>query len=116
MQNLLDQAKTILSSDEKVLDFLHGSLDVFEFRHPVRPGVLIATNKRLFFYGPDLVGDPWVNEYFYENISKLKEKKNLFGVPSILFWNKNERVGIKNIQSKNLSEFIQIIRDKITND
>lgn len=65
---------------------------------------------------PDLVGDAWVNEYFYENISKLKEKKNLFGVPSILFWNKNERVGIKNIQSKNLNEFVQIIREKITNE
>lgn len=48
MQNILDQPKKILSSDEKVLDFLHGSLDVSEFRHPVRPGVLIATNKRLF--------------------------------------------------------------------
>lgn len=69
-----------------------------------------------YFYGPDLVGDAWVNEYFYEDISKLKEKKNLFGVPSILFWNKNERVGIKNIQSKNLSGFIQIIRDKITSE
>ncbi|OFD77162.1 MULTISPECIES: PH domain-containing protein [Bacillus cereus group] len=116
MQNLLDRAKTIVSSDEKVLDVLQGSLDVFEYRHPVRPGVLVATNKRLFFYGPDLVGDAWINEYFYENISKLKEKKNLFGVSSILFWNKNERVGIRNIQSNNLSDFIQIIQNKITKD
>lgn len=115
MQNLLDRAKTILSSDEKVLDVLHGSLDVFEYRHPVRHGVLVATNKRLFFYGPDLVGEAWINEYFYENLSKLKEKKNLFGVSSILFWNRNERVGIRNIQSNNLSGFIQIIQNKITN-
>ncbi|OUB34536.1 hypothetical protein BK708_05735 [Bacillus thuringiensis serovar yunnanensis] len=116
MQNILGQAKKILSSDEKVLDFLYGSLDVFEFRHPVRPGVLIATNKRLFFYGPDVVGNPWVNEYFYENLLRLKEKKNVFGVPSILFWNKNERVGIRNIQSNNLSGFIQIIQHRISKD
>ncbi|MEB9974706.1 PH domain-containing protein [Bacillus cereus] len=116
MQNLLDQVNTILSSDEKILDVLNGSLDVFEYRHPVRPGVLVATNKRLFFYGPDLVGDAWINEYFYENLSRLKEKKNLFGVSSILFWNKNERVGIRNIQSNNIRNFIQVIQNNINKD
>lgn len=62
MTTLLSKAKTILTTDETILLYVACSLDIFIYRSVARPGLLILTNKRLFFYGPDVSQNPLFEE------------------------------------------------------
>ena len=50
MTTLLNKAKNMLTTDETILFYTACSLDIFIYRSVARPGLLILTNKRLFFY------------------------------------------------------------------
>lgn len=63
MTTLLNQAKEMLTTDEKILFHAACSLNIFIYRSVARPGLLILTNKRLFFYGPDVSKNPIFEEY-----------------------------------------------------
>ncbi|OQR53368.1 PH domain-containing protein [Bacillus sp. CDB3] len=112
MEQLLNQAKTLLHQNEEILSFTSCSLEIFIYRTVSRPGMLILTNKRLFFYGPDFAGNSLFEEYSFDNISSLKVEKNIFG-HKILFRYGNEWVKIKHIQSENPKIFVQKIREKL---
>ncbi|MED1305249.1 hypothetical protein BK704_09355 [[Bacillus thuringiensis] serovar konkukian] len=113
MKYLLDGVKKKLNSEEEMLFTISCSLDLKGIRHRLTPGVLISTNKRLFFYSRDIMGDEWMQDYFYENLLDVKEQKNLFGVTSILFLYKNERVAFRNVASGNPTAIVQKIRGKV---
>ncbi|MGE7868003.1 PH domain-containing protein [Bacillus paramycoides] len=112
MENVLNQAKKVLHNNEEILSFISCSLETFIYRVVPRPGVLILTDKRLFFYGPDIAGNELFEEYSYDKISSIKEEKNIFG-NKILIKYDNDWVKIKYIQSKDPSMFVQKIRETI---
>lgn len=78
MTTLLDKAKNMLTTDETILFYTACSLDIFIYRSVARPGLLILTNKRLFFYGPDVSKNPLFEEYSFAKISNLKRTTATF--------------------------------------
>lgn len=112
MDSALNQARKLLQKNEELLSYLSCSLETFVYRVVPRPGVLILTDKRLFFYGPDITGNALFEEYSYDKISLVKEEKNIFG-SKILIKYDNEWVKIKYIQSKDPSAFVQKIKETI---
>ncbi|KFN03729.1 hypothetical protein D0U04_21885 [Bacillus clarus] len=112
MTDLLNQTKKLLHTDEKILSYTPCSLEVFIYRTIARPGLLILTNKRLFFYGPDLSGNPLFEEYFFSKISSIKEQKRLLN-NQIVFMYDNEWKKIKHIQTDNISSIVQKIKEQL---
>ncbi|PQZ59031.1 hypothetical protein CQZ94_04260 [Bacillus sp. MYb209] len=82
--------------------------------HPVsRPGLLILTNKRLFFYGPDVSKNLIFEEYSFAKISNLKEQKRLFS-NQIVFMYDTEWKRIKHIQTNDVSGIVQQIKEQLS--
>ncbi|PFL20616.1 hypothetical protein COJ07_12600 [Bacillus cereus] len=113
MTTLLNQAKEMLTTDEKILFYAACSLDIFIYRSVARPGLLILTNKRLFFYGPDVSKNPIFEEYSFAKISNLKEQKRLFSNQIIFIYN-NEWKRIKHIQTTDVSSLVQQIHEQLS--
>ncbi|CAM4149988.1 hypothetical protein BAMA_05195 [Bacillus manliponensis] len=112
MNTLLTEAKHMLHYDEIIISSIKCSLETFQYRGAARPGVLILTNQKLFFYGPNMLGKAMFEEYSYHEISTIKEQKNLFGTKiSILYG--TEWVKFKYIQSSNPEAFVEKVREKI---
>lgn len=78
MTTLLHKAKNMLTTDETILFYTACSLDIFIYRSVARPGLLILTNKRLFFYGPDVSKNPLFEEYSFAKISNFKRTTATF--------------------------------------
>ncbi|WP_439874161.1 PH domain-containing protein [Bacillus mycoides] len=112
MTTLLNQAKAMLATDEKILFYAACSLNIFIYRSVARPGLLILTNKRLFFYGPDVSKNPLFEEYSFAKISNLKEQKRLFS-NQIVFLYDTEWKKIKHIQTNNVSSLVQKINEQL---
>lgn len=112
MTTLLNKAKNILMTDETILFYVSCSLDIFINRSVPRPGLLILTNKRLFFYGPDVGKNPIFEEYSFAKISNLKEQKRLFS-NQIVFMYDNEWKKIKHIQTNDGSFLVQTINEQL---
>ena len=89
MTTLLNEAKNMLTNDETILFYTACSLEIFIYRSVARPGLFILTNKRLFFYGPDVSKNPLLAEYSFAKISNLKAQKRLFS-NQIVFMYDNE--------------------------
>lgn len=113
MTTLLNKAKNMLTTDETILFYAACSLDIFIYRSVARPGLLILTNKRLFFYGPDVSKNPLFEEYSFTKISNLKEKKHLFS-SQIIFMYDNEWKIIKHIQTNDVSSLVQQIHEQLS--
>ena len=113
MTTLLSKAKNILATDETILFYAACSLDIFIYRSVARPGLLILTNKRLFFYGPDVSKNPVFEEYSFAKISNLKEQKRLFN-NQIVFMYDNEWKKIKHIQTNDVSSLVQKIHEQLS--
>ncbi len=112
MTTVLNKAKNILTTDETILFYAACSLDIFIYRSVARPGLLILTNKRLFFYGPDISKNPIFEEYSFAKISNLKEQKRLFS-NQIVFMYDNEWKKIKHIQTNDVSSLVQKIQEQL---
>ncbi|MGG5739090.1 MULTISPECIES: PH domain-containing protein [Bacillus] len=112
MTTLLNQAKAMLATDEKILFYAACSLNIFIYRSVARPGLLILTNKRLFFYGPDVSKNPLFEEYSFAKISNLKEQKRLFS-NQIVFLYDTEWKKIKHIQTNDVSSLVQKINEQL---
>ncbi|EJQ49072.1 Uncharacterized protein BWINRASL_04224 [Bacillus mycoides] len=112
MTTLLKKVKNILTADETILFYAACSLDIFIYRSIARPGLLILTNKRLFFYGPDLSKNPIFEEYSFAKISNLKEQKRLFS-NQIVFMYDDEWKRIKHIQTNDVSGIVQQIKEQL---
>ncbi|SCB01403.1 Uncharacterized protein BWINRA5_04845 [Bacillus mycoides] len=113
MTTLLNQAKEMLTTDEKILFYAACSLNIFIYRSVAKPGLLILTNKRLFFYGPDVSKNPIFEEYSFANISNLQEQKRLFS-NQIIFMYDNEWKKIKHIQTNDVSSLVQQIHEQLS--
>ena len=113
MTTLLDKAKNMLTTDETILFYTACSLDIFIYRSVARPGLLILTNKRLFFYGPDVSKNPLFEEYSFAKISNLKEQQRLFS-NQIVFMYGNEWKKIKHIQTNDVSSLVQKINEQLS--
>ncbi|PFB59582.1 PH domain-containing protein [Bacillus cereus] len=113
MTTLLNKAKNMLTTDETILFYTACSLNIFIYRSVARPGLLILTNKRLFFYGPGVSKNPLFEEYSFEKISDLKEQKCLFSNQIIFMYN-NEWKKIKHIQTNDISTLVQQIHEQLS--
>ena len=113
MTTLLDKAKNMLTTDETILFYTACSLDIFIYRSVARPGLLILTSKRLFFYGPDVSKNPLFEEYSFAKISNLKEQQRLFS-NQIVFMYDNEWKKIKHIQTNDVSSLVQKINEQLS--
>ncbi|MGH1283522.1 PH domain-containing protein [Bacillus toyonensis] len=112
MTTLLNKAKSMLTTNETILFYTACSLDIFIYRSVARPGLLILTNKRLFFFGPDLSKKPIFEEYSFAKISNLKEQKRLFS-NQIVFMYDTEWKRIKHIQTTDVSSLVQKIQEQL---
>ncbi|MDR4982962.1 PH domain-containing protein [Bacillus cereus] len=112
MTTVLNKAKNIVTADETILFYAACSLDIFIYRSVARPGLLILTNKRLFFYGPDISKNPIFEEYSFAKISNLKEQKRLFS-NQIVFMYDTEWKRIKHIQTNDVSSLVQKIQEQL---
>lgn len=108
---ILEKAKGMLDKDEELLICLECSIRTFIYRQVYRPGVLLATNKRLLFYGMNLSGVELVEKYDYDNISSIKEIKGVLK-NSIAMNIEGESVKFSNILSNNKEKFIDIVKNK----
>ncbi|MGN4444246.1 PH domain-containing protein [Bacillus cereus group sp. MYBK79-1] len=113
MTTLLNKAKNMLTTDETILFYIACSLNIFIYRSLARPGLLILTNKRLFFYGTDIGKNPLFEEYSFANISNLKERKRLFS-KQIIFMYDNEWKKIKHIQTNDVGTLVQQINEQLS--
>ncbi|HHP5737186.1 MULTISPECIES: PH domain-containing protein [Bacillus cereus group] len=113
MTTLLNEAKNMLTTDETILFYTACSLEIFIYRSVARPGLLILTDKRLFFYGPDVSKNPLFEEYAFAKISNLKEQKRLFS-NQIVFMYDNEWKKIKHIQTNDVSSLVQKINEQLS--
>ncbi|HFK1498565.1 PH domain-containing protein [Bacillus sp. BSL6] len=113
MTTLLNKATNMLTTDETILFYVACSLDIFIYRSVARPGLLILTDKRLFFYGPDVSKNPLFEEYAFAKISNLKKQKWLFS-NQIVFMYDNEWKKIKHIQTNDVSSLLQKINEQLS--
>lgn len=112
MNTLLTEAIHILRYDEVIISSIKCSLETFQYRGAARPGVLVLTNQKLFFYNPDVTGNTIFKEYNYHEISTIKEQNNLFGTKiSILYG--TEWIQFKYIQSSDPEAFVEKVRERI---
>ncbi|ELC8442580.1 PH domain-containing protein [Clostridium perfringens] len=111
MNKLYDEAIKKLNDDERPLGDLQCSILTFIYREVHRPGVLIATNKRVFFYGLNL-GLEYTESFLYKDISSIEDKEGIFK-EHIVMRVEGEKIKISNILSGNVDEFISIVRNNI---
>ena len=106
MSKFYDEAIKKLDYDERPLCYLKCSLLTFVCRRGYRPGILIATNKRVFFYELNL-GFWHTESFLYEDISSIEERE------SIVMNVNGEIVKICNIISGDVQRFMAIVKDNI---
>lgn len=111
MNKLYDEAIKKLIDDEKPLGYLQCSILTFEYREVHRPGVLISTNKRVFFYGVNS-GLEYIESFLYKDISSIEEEEGIFKEHLVMRVD-GEVIKISNILSGNVDEFISIVRNNI---
>lgn len=110
MKNILDQAKERLLEDENIVSYMQCSLETFIYRSVMRSGVIVLTNTRLFFCGPDIAGNTLFEEFSFDKISTIKVKESLFGT-QISIQHGTEWVKIKHIQHRDPNGFVKKIEE-----
>ncbi|HEK9100744.1 PH domain-containing protein [Bacillus pfraonensis] len=112
MENVLNQAKEKLYEDENIISYLQCSLETFIYRSVMRSGVIILTNRRLFFCGPDIAGNTLFEEFSFDQISAIKVKEGLFGM-KISIQHGTDWIKIKHIQHTDPSVFVKKIEEMV---
>ena len=112
MENVLDQAKEKVNEDENIVSYMKCSLETFIYRSVMRPGVLILTNRRLFFCGPDIAGNTLFEEFSFDKISAIKVKEGLLGT-QISIQHGTEWIKIKHIQHRDPSVFVRKLEEMV---
>lgn len=113
MNKLYDEAIKKLNDDERALSHLQCSLLTLAYREVHRPGVLIATNKRVFFYAID-EGLEYTESFLYNDISSIEEKEGILKEHIVMHVG-GEVIKITNVNilNDNLDEFLNIVKDNI---
>jgi hypothetical protein len=104
MDKIFDESKQFLESNETVVSWISAS-------YQSKTGVLVATNKRTYFYGKKLFGYNY-ETIPYAKISSIDVNKQMNRFYVKLFTSGNE-ISIMSI-SPNTIEFVQDVKQKIS--
>ena len=113
MGNALNEITKMLENDESIISSLECSIRTFVYRQVYRPGVMVATNKRLIFKGLNLGDVDFIEKFEYERISSIEEKNGLLK-KSIIFYIDGESIKLSDILSDNSNEFLNVVKSNIT--
>ncbi|MDI6678343.1 PH domain-containing protein [Bacillus wiedmannii] len=107
MNPILTAAKQLLHKEEKILSTLNCSLTSYIITHNVPyPGMLLATNRRLLFYGQSK--NTFITEFKYEKIQSIETKRRIFD-KKIIFYYEDEYITLGYITSSNVEEFVDLL-------
>jgi len=113
IDKILNLAKQHLEDNEEVISAIEGSYETKILgKDSVRNGAFIATNKRLIFFSPKMFKNYEMEVFPYENISSIEMGKALMG-HYISFFASGNKAKMKWIQSKNVQEFIDLLKSKL---
>ena len=108
MNPILTAAKQLLHKDEVIISTLNCSLTGYIITHKVPyPGMLLATNRRLFFYGQSK--NTLIAEFEYKKILSIETKRRIFD-KKIIFYYEDEYITLGYITSSNIEEFIDLLQ------
>jgi hypothetical protein len=109
---LIEGAKTQLESDEVIQEYVIGAFKTKRLgADSARVGVLIATDRKVLFYGKKTFG--FETEVFpYSNISSIELSKGMLGHKIILFASGN-KAEMGSINSPNVNEFLKVVRGNL---
>ncbi|OQR53506.1 hypothetical protein CDB3_29240 [Bacillus sp. CDB3] len=110
MKNLLEKINKKMNSTENILCTLQCSFDLHVNRNCSRPGLLIATERRMLFYGVPISNfkNEIFEEFLYENISSLTMKKSIFGTRVRMYHN-DEYLKFNKIINGDANIFIETV-------
>lgn len=112
MGNGLNEITKVLENDEKIILSLNCSIRTFIYRQVYRPGIMVATNKRLIFKGLNLGDIDFIEKFEYDKISSIEEKNGVFK-NSIIINIDGESIKLSDMLSDNSKEFLNIVRNNI---
>ncbi|EJQ08558.1 PlcR-regulated protein PRP2 [Bacillus cereus] len=108
MNPILTAAKQLLHKEEKILSTLKCSLTDYINTYKVPyPGMLLATSRRLLFYGQSK--NTFIAEFNYEKIQSIETKRRIFD-KKIIFYYEDEYITFGYITSSNIEEFIDLLQ------
>ncbi|ANC11209.1 MULTISPECIES: PH domain-containing protein [Bacillus cereus group] len=110
MQKSLGKIKEQLDSTENILCTLQCSFDQYVNRNCARPGILVATEQRMIFYGTPFMNfkNEIVEEFLYEGISSFTLKKNIFGIRIRMQYN-DEFLKFNKITNADATTFVETV-------
>ncbi|PYD94876.1 PH domain-containing protein [Bacillus cereus] len=114
MNKILEAAKKLLDDQEIILDTLTCSVTGYIVTNNApRPGILLATDKRIIFYGQAFMHfkNELIEEFKYEKILSIEKKRKIFDKKIIIYY-KDEYIMFGQILSQNIEEFIEVIKMK----
>ncbi|PFZ22248.1 PlcR-regulated protein PRP2 [Bacillus wiedmannii] len=108
MNPILTAAKQLLHKDEVIISTLNCSLTGYMITHKVpHPGMLLATDRRLLFYGKSK--NTFIAEFEYTKIVSIETKKRIFD-KKIIFYYEDEYITLGYITSLNIEEFLDLLK------
>ncbi|HDK7180863.1 hypothetical protein EXM36_18725 [Clostridium botulinum] len=111
MNKIYNEAIKKIDLGETVIGYLECSILTFVYRREYRPGIMIATNKRLFFYSL-ILGIEYTDSFLYSDILSIEKKKGLLKETIIMRVNE-DIIKLSYIRSENIDEFLNIVKNKI---
>ncbi|WP_353507039.1 MULTISPECIES: PH domain-containing protein [unclassified Bacillus (in: firmicutes)] len=117
MSSRLHTIQQFLQQDEILLLQTQCSLHTFLHRGAPRPGTLAVTNQRILFIytGLNNTISKQYEEFLYENITDIKEKKTLFE-SRIVFYHEHNWIPLQYIHNKDTQKrILQMIQEKVDN-
>lgn len=112
LEKLVDDAKKHLEDGEIIIQSVLGAFKTKRLgAESARLGALIATDRKILFYGKKTFG--YETEMFpYSNISSIELSKGMLG-HKISFFASGNRAEMGSINSPNVNEFLSIVREKL---
>ncbi|MBK5361130.1 PH domain-containing protein [Bacillus sp. TH44] len=114
MNQILKDAKQLLHHEENILSILRCSLIGNIITHNVpRSGVLLATNRRVIFYGQSFkcCKNALIVEFEYKKILSIETKRTFFD-KKLIFYYEDEYITVGQILSSNIEGFLNVIQRK----
>ncbi|MBG9720631.1 PH domain-containing protein [Bacillus mycoides] len=114
MNQILEDAKQLLHHEENILSTLRCSLTGYIITHNVpRSGVLLATNRRVIFYGQSFkcCKNALIVEFEYKKILSIEMKRTFFD-KKLIFYYEDEYITVGQILSSNIEGFLNVIQRK----
>lgn len=107
--NLATIIEQYVEKNENVLANIKCSLQVFIYREVLRPGLLVATDKKLIFVADSIEGNELTEIYSYEKVENIMINSGLMN-KSISMKYDAENVKFKHLMSNNVEQFIEEVQ------